>query len=407
MNFDLLTFENEKNVIKVVGNEVAGIQKQKITKNAIRIFREGKIFSSAKIGSFGRDQLLTSARTNENVGIPYDYNLPDTAAFSFQQDKKLNIADLEASFLSFFEELRKENPDLIWNGRFSVNRSYENFESDYTGELLATGEFAELMLMCKLRGSVDFLDGYMSYQGNNLDFKKQMELSHPLISCSREILPLSTKKMPVLFFESNDFTDRLSQDILPDKFYAGSSYLSGKMGQTLFDKRVNLVDVSFAPEKGRYSRFDGEGVLRENKTLVEAGRFKDVIYDLRESKRYATISTGNGKRAFNTGVTLGAYELSLVPGPKKYQDILASLPECLLVYVSAGGSCDESWNYSTPVQVAYIARFGKIVGKAPPISIRGRLENIFGSDLIEIASNGIGLNDVSPSFFSELDVLVH
>ena len=64
----------------------------------------------------------------------------------------------------------------------------------------------------------------------------------------------------------------------------GRSYLSGRLGEKLFDEKFTLIDDGLDPE-GMPKAFDLEGVPKQRVTIVEDGVAKDVVWDRRTAKR--------------------------------------------------------------------------------------------------------------------------
>jgi PmbA protein len=62
------------------------------------------------------------------------------------------------------------------------------------------------------------------------------------------------------------------------------SYFTGRLGEHVFDEKVNLWDDSLDP-RGLPKAFDFEGVPRQRVTLVEQGVARGVVWDRRTAKR--------------------------------------------------------------------------------------------------------------------------
>jgi len=72
----------------------------------------------------------------------------------------------------------------------------------------------------------------------------------------------------------------------------GRSCLQGKLGETVFDERITLVDDPRDPA-GWPAAFDGEGVPRQRVELVIDGVFESVVHDTRTAAKAGARSTGN------------------------------------------------------------------------------------------------------------------
>jgi PmbA protein len=90
-------------------------------------------------------------------------------------------------------------------------------------------------------------------------------------------------------------------------YLEGRSYLSGRLGEQLFDEKFTLVDDGLDPE-GMPKAFDLEGVPKRQVTIVEDGVARDVVWDRRTAKR-----AGDGRES--TGHALPAPAQGFGPLP--------------------------------------------------------------------------------------------
>ncbi len=73
----------------------------------------------------------------------------------------------------------------------------------------------------------------------------------------------------------------------------GRSFLTGRLGQKLFDEKFNMWDDGLDP-RGFPIPFDLEGVPKRKVTLVENGVAKELVYDYNTAKKEGRKSTGHG-----------------------------------------------------------------------------------------------------------------
>lgn len=406
MQFDTLTFSTDMTEVKVQGNRIASIQTQNIQKSAGRIFKNGQIFSSAVVGNISPQLILEKTERPGNMGLSYDYDLPNTPALQCHVKLEKSRETRTAAFKDFFEELHKDYPHLNLSGRYAINKGTTNFNSSYTGTLESSGEKNEGYLLYKRFGATDFAEGFMTLEGQETDFKKLRSQYEPLLNAVALTSSIEAKKMPVLIFEYYDLFQRIARDIKPEKFHTGSSYLSKKLGENIFSSQITIQDISYAPQMGYFDRFDGEGVLHSNPVVIDKGVFSKVLYDLRQGKKVGTSSTGNGLRSFDTGINCKPHNLSLAPGKSPAWEMIKDIPECLVLIASYGGSITDQWEFSNPVQVGMLFRYGKAVGRVPSVSVKGLLSDMLGKDLIGLSSDTFS-GSHSPAILTQMEVITH
>jgi PmbA protein len=79
-------------------------------------------------------------------------------------------------------------------------------------------------------------------------------------------------------------------------FLDGRSFLTGRIGERVFDPRVSIVDDGLDPA-GLPKAFDFEGVPKRRVPIVEDGVARDVVWDRRTAHRAGRESTGHALAA--------------------------------------------------------------------------------------------------------------
>jgi predicted Zn-dependent protease len=79
----------------------------------------------------------------------------------------------------------------------------------------------------------------------------------------------------------------------------GTSFLRGKIGQPIVDRRISIKDDARDPV-GLLSAFDFEGVPRQPVDLIRDGKGAGVVYDTRTAIREGHTSTGHALPAPST-----------------------------------------------------------------------------------------------------------
>jgi PmbA protein len=112
----------------------------------------------------------------------------------------------------------------------------------------------------------------------------------------------------------------------------GRSYLSGRLGEQLFDERFTLVDDGLDP-RGLPKSFDLEGVPKQRVTIVEHGIAKDVVWDRRTAKRAndGRSSTGHALAAPAQGFGPLPLNLSVQGGDSSREELVERVGEGLYI----------------------------------------------------------------------------
>ncbi|MBC7538776.1 MAG: hypothetical protein H7281_08145 [Bacteriovorax sp.] len=411
MKHDILTLNEESLSIEVIAGKINSYRNKNITKKGIRLFENNKIYSTSFVGQITDAELLKKAAASKSVGIPFDYTLatnPQLKTFDEESMKAPLTAINEAIELSQ-ERLAKYSNDFVFNGKFE--RSIHTRTMTSADGMLLERKFAynEWHYLFKRVGSPNLMDGYFEESGKTLDIKDVFDKNLPYLEAYKTELTFKDGKYPVLFIEGGQLFGKLAESLVAEKYCEGSALFSGKLNTQIFSPQFSLYDVNYSPAHGLYKKFDGEGTIRElsHLPLIEKGMMKNIIADLRTAKKYGVEATGNGQRGSDSAVSTGFNSLVIGAGKRSTQDILNSLDECVVVFMGHGGDFTDKGDFSTPLQLSYLVKKGEIVGRLPQLTVKSTTQDMFGSRLLEIASNGFQKSNLQPSLFSEMDVYVN
>jgi PmbA protein len=166
-----------------------------------------------------------------------------------------------------------------------------------------------------------------------------------------------------------------------------SSWLTGKLGETIASPLVSIVDDGTLPRGLGSSPYDCEGLRTRRNLLLDAGRCAMFAYDWYNARRAKTAPTGNGVRGFASTPGTGYHNLFVEAG--------ATPPEAILKSVDRGFYFDDqgsfgfnavTGDYSYQAQGFWIEK-GEKAHPVEGITVAGRsldmLRNIVavGSDL--------------------------
>jgi predicted Zn-dependent protease len=116
-------------------------------------------------------------------------------------------------------------------------------------------------------------------------------------------------------------------------FLEERSYLSGRLGERIFDEKVTVLDDALDP-RGLPKAFDFEGVPKQRVTLVADGVARGVVWDRRSARRAGGDVRGTGHAP---PVTLQAYgplpfSLSLAGGAaESVDDLVAAVDDGIYI----------------------------------------------------------------------------
>lgn len=190
----------------------------------------------------------------------------------------------------------------------------------------------------------------------------------------------------------------------------GRSLFAERLGESVSAAAVTLTDDPTDPEAYGASPYDAEGLACRRNVLIRDGSLERFLYNSYAARRAGTSSTGSAVRAgYKSAPGIGARALSLVPGTKAPEQILAEVGDGLLVQSVSGihsGVNPVSGDFSVGAE-GLLVRGGELAGPVREFTIASTIQRMLlgvvavGSDLERLPSSAAGvtlaIGDVSLS----------
>jgi PmbA protein len=160
----------------------------------------------------------------------------------------------------------------------------------------------------------------------------------------------------------------------------GSSPLAGKVGETLFDARLSIIDDPLTPGRPASRPVDDECVPSRSTALVERGTVGRFVYDLETAARARTQSTGNGRRGVfgkphigYTNILFRVADSTAAPISDLGGGLIGDIADGLIVddLIGVGQGNVISGAFSHPVGLAYRVQRGEITGRVKDAAVAG------------------------------------
>lgn len=176
----------------------------------------------------------------------------------------------------------------------------------------------------------------------------------------------------------------------------GLSLLKGKVGSDIASKTVTIIDDPLM-EKGLCSTpFDDEGVACYTKTIIEDGKLKTFLYNLKTAKKDGVKSTGNASKAsYASTVGISPSNFYIKPGNKSFNELMIALGNGLLITEVQGlhsGANPVSGDFSLAAK-GFEIKEGKKSRPVEQITVAGNFYNV----LLDVVEAGEDLKFGVPS----------
>lgn len=108
-----------------------------------------------------------------------------------------------------------------------------------------------------------------------------------------------------------------------------TSFLAGRMGEPVMDRRITIVDDGTDPASLRMP-FDFEGTPKQRVVLIDRGRAAGIVYDTTYGARFGHASTGHGMWADEVEGPLPLH-LAMAPGRSSTAEMIRRCRRGLLI----------------------------------------------------------------------------
>ncbi|MEM1335849.1 MAG: metallopeptidase TldD-related protein, partial [Actinomycetota bacterium] len=169
----------------------------------------------------------------------------------------------------------------------------------------------------------------------------------------------------------------------------GRSLFADRLGDEVAAAGVTLVDDPTDPRAYTSTDVDGEGLAARRNVLIEGGVLQKFVHNSYSARRAEAASTGNATRGGFAGTPgVGCLALSLVPGTRSQDEIIADIDDGLLVQQMQGlhsGVNPISGDFSTGAAGLLIEN-GEIGAPVREFTIASTLQRML-LDVVEVGGD--------------------
>src|SRR5437879_3196854 len=252
-------------------------------------------------------ELVARARASAELGEAVELAFPNASPQSLPpsptssgRPAKASVAELIRMGRLLVERLARPDCQINVSVQREVARPAAGNTAGARGAYRTTG-IAVTADLTRIAGD-DVLMIYDQYVGADLptaaDLEALVRSVETRLAAALKVVTPPEGALPVVFTPAG-----LAAVILPleqalsgKTVLQGSSPLAGKVGETLFDERLSIIDDPLSPGRPASRPVDDECVPSRSTALVERGAVGRFVYDLETAARAKTQSTGNGRR---------------------------------------------------------------------------------------------------------------
>lgn len=208
-----------------------------------------------------------------------------------------------------------------------------------------------------------------------------------LYNAGRKELNIRRGKMPAIFMPETMYALiwRLQSATSGESLHHEQSPLAGRLGETIFDEKLTIVNDPLDDTKAGARAFDDEGVPCRRFPVVERGALKNFYYDLHYASKAGAVPTGHGfKTSRWSGETVSTppgcalEHLSIEPGATGFWPMVKSIERGIIVCGVMGAHSGNIPNgdFSIGLSPGLLIENGAIVGRIKDAMIAGNIYDV-------------------------------
>ena len=345
------------------------------TEIQLRVIKDGKVGISSTTDPNDVDGVVNRALEAAEFGSPAHYELPEAQLLPEVKTFDPTIPTLTKPDMirlgqGMMDMIKSYNPEILAGA--GVNHVQSKIEyansagARYTANHTDFGVSAGGQLV---RGTdILFAGDSIRHKQRTLDPEEIAERAINYFRMAEQIIPIQTGEYPVIFTPGGLIALLLSLALGMDgkNVLLGASPLAGKLGHSIADPRLTLVDDPLMDYGPNTASFDNEGVPKARLPLIENGVLRNFVYDLDTAGRAGAKPTGHGS-------TRSYSNLVINPGDTPYAEMLKGIHQGLLVheFLGLGQGNPINGDFSVNLFLGYKIEDGEIVGRVKDVMLAG------------------------------------
>jgi PmbA protein len=385
---EVFSVSAEETPVHFQANHLKAIQSKQSSSISLRIIKNGRLGYAAANGEIAPQKLVEIAAETAQFGMQAKFDFPALRSF-----REIKIFDPEVEKITIDEMIKigqqliapvlSSTPGIICDAGVSKDTLSIKVINSRGGQ----AEYKKTTFGMGLSGTL-VKDTDMLFVGEGQescrplrDAKAITEVVLLQLELAKKIAAAPTRHMPVIFTP-----DGAASALIPALMSAfngktvllGASPIGKRLGETVFDPRISMMDdptIDYAPNS---RPCDDEGVPSQRTPLIEDGVVRHFLYDLQTAGQAKTKSTGSGNRARGGLMAPSASALVLKPGSASFAEMIRDIKEGLIIEQLMGAEQGNilGGDFSGNVLLGYKIENGEIVGRVKNTMVSGNVYQV-------------------------------
>ncbi|MFC1958442.1 TldD/PmbA family protein [Chloroflexota bacterium] len=415
---EVFTISSEETPLQFEANRLKHVQSKQSTSVALRIIKQGRVGYATSTELEDGQNLVNMAVETAQFGQTAEFEFPSLTSYPQLEIFDPSIESVSTEEMAKLGEemiatIRSHTPDLLCEAAVSKGVVSVHLINSRGGQI----SYKQSIFGLGIEGTL-IRDTDMLFVGESQSSCHPILKTNSITEVVLEQLELAknqasvpTRSLPVVF-TPHGVASALVMPLMAafngKIVLEGASPLGSKLGQRVFDEKLQLRDdptIAYCPAS---SPCDDEGIPSQRTPLIERGVVSNFLYDLQTAALAKTQSTGSGHRSRGGLPAPSPSAFIIAPGNATFDDMVQDIKEGLVVEQLMGAEQGNilGGDFSGNVLLGYKVENGKIVGRVKDTMVSGNIYQL----LKEIAAIGSkakwigGFLNTPPLYFSNVSV---
>ncbi|MDQ3700199.1 MAG: TldD/PmbA family protein, partial [Chloroflexota bacterium] len=381
---EVYAFDTADTPVDFEANRLKALETKESRGVALRVVKDGRVGLASTTRLDELATLVDTAVELSPFGAEAKFELPatitPTAVDIFSpHTERLGVEQMAELGQEMIDRVRAYDGDILCEAGVRRHLQTTELRNSRGGTASYRKSSYTLIVGGQLIRGEDFLSvwEYESSCAPGLDHRTLADAAVRKFELSKNVEAVTTRRMPVIFSPRGVafvLLRYLDVALSGRTVLQGSSALSEKLGQEVFDPRLTIVDDSTVSGVPGSAPFDDEGVPTRRLPMIERGVVRNFYYDLQTAGLAGAASTGNGYRSATSLPSPSTGVVMIEPGDQAFDTMLAGIEEGLLVESTTGNPGNVySGDFSGNIQGGFQIKQGKLVGRVKNTMISGNV----------------------------------
>lgn len=378
----------------------------------VRLINEGRMSRATSTKPNCEEELLNTCLEISKYGTVVDYDFPGQTDYEQIELADPSVAEIDfPEMIEIGEDLVQSLLQIDENLRVSASVGAQETQVNLNNSNGFSGTYAKTAFHASLGAQYiqgqDFLRFGESRSSwtNDIDYLELKKEVIQLFKWAKDVTDIDPGTYPVIFApgQVGNLLRPFIASLNGKAIARGISPLENKIGESLVDDRITLIDDGTIPRQISSAPFDREGIPTRRNILIDRGRPKDILTDLETAKKLGVKPSGNG-----TESGPAPHRTILVAGDASLESLIKNIDQGLIVFGTMGAWTGNPYggNVSGTISLGLKIVRGEIAGRVKNCMFSINSFTHFKDNLIALTSETKTLGNATYPYVALDDVVI-